>query len=57
MTGNTIEWTPEALQKLEKIPVFVRSMAKGKIEKAAQEAGLSAVTADFIDQIKGRLMG
>lgn len=57
MSDTSLKWTEEALQKLEKIPSFVRPMAKGKIEKAAQEAGHDKVTAEFIDQIKGRLMG
>lgn len=57
ITKTTIQWDEEALKKLEKIPSFVRSMAKGKIEKAAIEAGISVVTAAFIDQAKGNLMG
>lgn len=56
MSKNNIVWDNDALKKLENIPVFVRPMAKSKIEKAALEAGLSAVTVEFMDQAKAKLM-
>lgn len=57
MSNTVLSWEEAALKRLEKIPVFVRSMAKSKIEKAAQEAGLTTITAEFMDKIKDRIMG
>jgi len=57
MTDQSIPWEEEALQRLEKIPSFVRNMAKAKIEKAAIAAGEEKVTAKFMDENKAKLMG
>jgi len=57
MSNDIMEWDEEALARLEKIPVFVRSMAKSKIEQAARDAGESRITSAFIDANKARLMG
>ena len=57
MSEPTIEWDDAALQRLEKIPSFVRGMAKGKIEKAAIEAGEERVTEAFMDANKAKMMG
>jgi len=56
MSENTIAWDEDALKRLEKIPSFVRNMAKNKIEKAAA-AGEPRVTVEFIDANKAKLMG
>lgn len=57
MSNTALSWEEEALKRLEKIPVFVRGMAKGKIEKAAQEAGITTITTEFMDKIKDKMMG
>lgn len=57
MSNQNIPWDEDALQRLEKIPSFVRGMAKGKIEKAAIEAGEERVTSSFMDNNKAKLMG
>ena len=57
MTDQSIPWDEEALQRIEKIPSFVRGMAKTKIEKAAIQAGEDRVTAEFLDANKAKLMG
>jgi len=57
MDNKPMAWDEDALKWLEKIPVFVRSMAKVKIEKAAMEAGESRVTSAFMDANKERLKG
>ena len=57
MSDPTIDWEEDALKRLEKIPPFVRKMAKSKIEKAAQEAGEEKVTSEFMDANKARLIG
>lgn len=57
MTDQAIQWDDEALQRIEKIPSFVRKMAKSKIEKAAIAAGEQRVTVEFLDANKAKLMG
>jgi hypothetical protein len=57
MSNESLPWDPEALQRLEKIPAFVRNMAKSKIEKAAKAAGEDKVSVEFMDANKGQLMG
>ena len=57
MTEKSIPWDEEALKRIEKIPAFVRNMAKSKIEKAAMQAGEERVTAEFLDANKAKLMG
>ena len=56
MSESTLEWEEAALQRLEKIPSFVRGMAKKKIEKAAIAAGEDIVTAEFMETNKAKLM-
>ena len=57
MTDQTIQWDEAALQRIEKIPAFVRKMAKTKIEKAAIAAGADKITVEFLDANKAKLMG
>jgi hypothetical protein len=47
-----MEWTAEALELLEKIPVFVRPMAKKKIEKQAEAEGLEEITPEFMQKVR-----
>jgi hypothetical protein len=57
MTDQSIPWDEDALNRIKKIPAFVRNKAKAKIEKAAIAAGEEKVTADFLDANKTKLMG
>ncbi len=57
MSLPSIPWDEDAQQRLEKVPSFVRGMARSKIEKAAIEAGEKRVTAEFMDSNRTRLMG
>lgn len=54
---ESLPWDEAALKHLDAIPAFVRGMAKSKIEKAAQAAGETRVTVEFIDANKAKLMG
>lgn len=57
MTDQSMQWDEDALKRIEKIPAFVRNMAKSKIEKAAKQAGEEKVTVEFLDANKASLMG
>lgn len=50
-----ITWTPEALERLERIPSFVRPMAKTGIESFAKDNGHTEITADVMDAARGNL--
>lgn len=48
----SVTWTAEARQRMEKAPVFVRSMAMRMVERYAQEHGYSEVTPELLDKIR-----
>ena len=52
-----MEWDKDASLRLEKIPVFVRRMARSKIEKRASEKGKSVVTLEDVEDAKSSFMG
>lgn len=52
--SDAIVWTAEAEAKLKEIPFFVRPAARKKIEKFAQEAGATQITAEIYDQAKAK---
>lgn len=52
-----IVWTEEALQRMERAPVFLRGMVKRLAEKKARELGHREITAPLLDQFKSQMMG
>ncbi len=46
-------WTPAALERLERIPSFVRPMAKMGIESFAKENGHDEITSEVMDAARG----
>lgn len=46
-------WTPDALERLERVPDFVRSMAKASIEEFARENGHAEITTELMDTARG----
>ncbi len=57
MSNSNLVWDDEALEKLERVPVFVRKMVKGKIEKAALELGEERITVELMDKVKSEKSG
>ncbi|MBI2460385.1 MAG: PCP reductase family protein [Candidatus Rokubacteria bacterium] len=49
-------WTPEAEARIERIPEFIRPMARKAIERFAQGRGYRTITLEVMDEAKG-LMG
>ncbi len=47
-----VAWTTEAEAKLKEIPFFVRPAARKKIEKFAQERGVTEITMEIYEQAK-----
>lgn len=56
MTQTTLQWDEEAQTLLNKVPAFVRPMAKKKIEKAAAEMGVETITVELMNQVKEKQM-
>lgn len=54
--SDGIQWTPEAEQRLENIPDFIRPMARREIERLARERGETSVTAQVMDEAKDKFM-
>ncbi len=50
--SDAIVWTSDAEARLKEIPFFVRPAARKKIEKFAQEAGISQITVEVYEQAK-----
>ncbi len=50
--SESIAWTAEAEARLKEIPFFVRPAARKKIEKFAQDAGISQITAEVYEEAK-----
>ena len=46
-------WSAEALERLERIPAFVRPMAKMGIESFAKDNGHDEITAEVMDAARG----
>src|SRR5919197_4894436 len=51
-TISEFEWTPDALERLEKTPSFVRPMIKGGIEAYARKHGYKKITLQVMDDSK-----
>src|SRR5438132_6417757 len=50
--SSEFEWTPDALERLEKTPSFVRPMIKGGIEAYARKHGYTKITLQVMDYSK-----
>lgn len=50
--SNSVEWTAEAEARLKEIPFFVRPAARKKIEKFAQEMGITQISVEVYEQAK-----
>lgn len=49
-----VQWTPEALARLENIPDFVRPMARQGIEHFAESQGFRVVDEAVLEQARGK---
>jgi len=51
--GSHLEWSAEALDRLAKIPDFVRPTVKMEVEAYARQAGETFITQAMLDKYKG----
>ena len=56
-TASTPTWTPDALERLKRAPIFLRGMVKRLAEKKAMELGRVEITGELLDQFKQQMMG
>ncbi len=49
---SDLKWTPDALEKIKKVPFFVRPIAKRKAESEARARGLSEVTVALLEELR-----
>ena len=45
-------WTKEAEELISKAPLFIRPMARGKIEKIAKGKGLTKIDLDLVNEVR-----
>jgi nucleotide-binding universal stress UspA family protein len=48
-------WTPEATERLERVPSFARPMAMLSIERYVRENGLTTITPEVMDQARKKI--
>lgn len=47
-----VSWSPEARDRMERAPVFVRSMAMRMVERYAREHNHSVITLELLDEVR-----
>lgn len=57
LTGERIEWEPEAERRLDKVPSAVRAMARIELERTAAERGTARITVALMEEVKARYFG
>jgi hypothetical protein len=50
---GTIPWTPEAAARIERIPSFIRPMARKAVERLAESKGYTTITEAVMDEARG----
>jgi hypothetical protein len=48
-----VRWTTEAEARLERVPAFIRPMARKAIERYAESKGYPAITEGVMDEARG----
>lgn len=52
--AKEIQWTPEAIERLSKVPFFLKGMVKKGVERYAKEKGLKEITPDIMAELRKR---
>ncbi|MCL4747524.1 MAG: SPASM domain-containing protein, partial [Burkholderiaceae bacterium] len=47
-SSSLVAWQPEAEQRLQRIPAFVRAFVKARVEQHAVQQGMTLITAEFL---------
>ena len=54
---EAVIWAPEAKERLDNVPSFVRPMAKKAVEKLAKEKGCVVIDAALMNEARDKFMG
>jgi hypothetical protein len=54
-TEEDVEWTEEAKQRIQKVPFFVRNMAKKTVLTFAKEKGVAIIDAKLMDEVREKV--
>ena len=55
--STKVEWTKEALERISKIPFFVRPLARRRIEAEAIARGHKKINAKLLEEIRAEQHG
>jgi hypothetical protein len=50
---SALAWTPEAEARIERIPAFIRPMARKAVERLAEAKGYTSITEAVMDEARG----
>jgi radical SAM protein with 4Fe4S-binding SPASM domain len=53
--ATSISWTPEAQERMKRVPAFVRGMVVRAVESACARDGISLVTAETLEEMRARM--
>ncbi len=48
----SLKWSKEAVERVERIPLFIRSIVINIVEKKAKEEGLKEITPEFLEKVR-----
>jgi hypothetical protein len=53
--SDTLEWSPEALARIDGVPSFVRGVVMARVEKFAQDRGYARVDVEVMEEVRRQL--
>ncbi|HJQ99023.1 MAG TPA: radical SAM protein [Candidatus Polarisedimenticolaceae bacterium] len=53
--ATSISWTPEAEERMKRVPAFVRGMVVRAVESHCQREGIALITAEILDDLRARM--
>ena len=54
-TEEGVEWTDEAKQRIQRVPFFVRNMAKKTVLDFAKEKGITVIDGKLMDEVREKV--
>jgi hypothetical protein len=52
--AENVKWTQDAQKAFEKVPLFVREMARRMMEDYAEEKGVSEITPEILKEARAK---
>ena len=54
-TEDNIEWTEDAKERIQRVPFFVRNMAKKTVLSFAKERGITVIDGKLMDEVREKV--